>query len=409
MTGARGKGAAVTGRGTVTTAKVGIVGAGPAGLMVSHLLARAGIDSVVVDHRSRAEIERTVRAGILEPGSVALLTDTGVGDRVHRDGQRHDGIELRFGGASHRVDFRALTGASVWLYPQTDVFTDLADARQRDGGDVRFGVGDTRVLDVTSDRPVIRYTAAGGAEHEVRCRYLVGADGSHSLCRAAIPESVRRLQAIEYPFAWFGILAQASKSAQELVYTHSPRGFALVSQRSENLQRLYFQCPPDTDPAAWPAARIWDELQARVAGEDGFSLNEGPITDAGVLRFRSMVAEPVRYGRLLLAGDAAHTVPPTGAKGLNLALADARVLGEVLIRAVRTRDDDALDAYPARALARVWRCQQFSYWMTTMLHTLPGSAHFDLRRQVAELGSVVASTAGATYLAESYTGWSSRH
>jgi p-hydroxybenzoate 3-monooxygenase len=393
---------------TITSTTVGIVGGGPAGLMLSHLLSMAGIDSVVVDTRTRAEIENTVRAGILEAGSVRLLTDTGVSDRVHRDGIAHEGIDLRFGGQMHRIDFKGLVGESAWLYPQTDVFIDLANARDRDGGDVRFGISDTRVLDVTSDRPGIAYTDAGGAGHEVRCDYLVGADGSRSICRFEVPEKQRTHYFREYPFAWFGILAEAPKSAPELVYTHSPRGFALISQRTETLQRMYLQCDPDEDTAAWSEDRIWAELQARVAGPDGFTLKEGPITGKALLRFRSFVAEPMRYGRLLLAGDAAHTVPPTGAKGLNLALADVRVLAEVLERAVKHNEPDALDEYGPRALARVWKAQHFSYWMTTMLHALPSATGFDLRRQLGELESVVSSAAGSTYLAEGYTGWPNR-
>jgi p-hydroxybenzoate 3-monooxygenase len=388
---------------TVTRTAVGIVGGGPAGLMLSHLLSIAGIGSVVTDHRTRTEIENTVRAGILEADSVRLLVDTGVSDRVHHDGIAHQGIDLRFGGENHRIDFAGLVGERSWLYPQTDVFIDLANARDRDGGDVRFGVRDTRVM--SGDQPGIFFTAADGAAHEIRCDYLVGADGSRSICRAEIPEAVRTHYFREYPFAWFGILAEAPNSAPELVYTHSPRGFALISQRTEELQRMYFQCDPDEDVNAWSQDRIWDELQARVAGPDGFTLKEGPITDKAVLRFRSFVAEPMRHGRLLLAGDAAHTVPPTGAKGLNLALADARVLAEVLERAVRTGDDGVLDEYGPRALARVWKAQHFSYWMTTMLHTLPDATGFDLRRQFGELESVASSKAGSTYLAEAYTGW----
>jgi p-hydroxybenzoate 3-monooxygenase len=394
---------------TITTSTtVGIVGGGPAGLMLSHLLSIAGIDSVAVDSRTRLEIENTVRAGILEADSVRLLTDTGVSDRVHRDGIAHEGIDLRFGGENHRINFKHLVRESMWLYPQTDVFIDLANARDRDGGDVRFGISNTRVVDVTGDRPGIVYTDAEGAAHEIRCNYLVGADGSRSICRFEVPESLRTHYFREYPFAWFGILAEAPKSAPELVYTHSPRGFALISQRTDTLQRMYFQCDPEEDVSAWSEGRIWDELQARVAGPDGFTLKEGPITDKAVLRFRSFVAEPMRYGRLLLAGDAAHTVPPTGAKGLNLALADVRVLAEVLERAVRTKQADALDEYEPQALARVWKAQHFSYWMTTMLHALPGATGFDLRRQLGELGSVAGSVAGSTYLAEAYAGWPSR-
>ncbi|MEV6238499.1 4-hydroxybenzoate 3-monooxygenase [Lentzea sp. NPDC051838] len=382
--------------------QVGIVGAGPAGLMLSHLLSLNGIDSIVIDNRTRLEIENTVRAGILEADSARLLVDTGVSDRVLRDGHAHEGIDLRFGGESHRIDFRALVGESVWLYPQTDVFVDLANARARDGGDVRFGVSDTSV-DV--DAPAIRFVDSDGVQREVRCDLLVGADGSRSICRAEVPESVRLHSFREYPFAWFGIITEAPRSAPELVYAHSPRGFALISQRTATHQRMYFQCDPSTDPASWSSDRIWEELQARVAGPDGFSLKEGPITEKTVLRFRSFVAEPMRHGNLLLAGDAAHTVPPTGAKGLNLALADVRVLAEVISRALLKNDSDALDEYGPRALDRVWKAQHFSYWMTTMLHALPAATDFDVRRQLGELRSVVGSEAGSRYLAEGYTGW----
>ena len=386
-----------------TRTQVAVVGAGPAGLMLSHLLARAGIDSVAIDLRTRREIEETHRAGILEQDSVDLLVDTGVSDRVHRDGYRHDGIELAFGGAGHRIDFQGLVGASTQLYPQTDVFIDLADARARDGGDVRFGVRDVAVDDVATT-PVVRFTDADGTGHEVRADFLVGADGSRSLCRRQVPEAARRQYFREYPFAWFGILAEAPPSAPELIYNHSPRGFALISQRTESLQRMYFQCDPDEVADSWSDDRIWDELQARL-GANGHVLKEGPIVSRTVLPFRSFVQEPLHHGRLVLAGDAAHTVPPTGAKGLNLALADVRVLAEELERAVAGDDPATLASYGERALGRVWKAQHFSYWMTTMLHTLPDASPFDVRRQEGELAGLVASTAGSTYLAEAYTGW----
>ncbi|MFF5406963.1 4-hydroxybenzoate 3-monooxygenase [Streptomyces misionensis] len=384
--------------------QIGIVGAGPAGLMLSHLLARAGIDSVVVDLRSRREIEQTHRAGILEQDSVDLLVGTGVSARVHRDGYRHDGIELAFGGGSHRIDFQRLVGASTRLYPQTDVFIDLADARERDGGDVRFGVTDVSVDDIVSDSPVLRFTDADGMGHEVRADFLVGADGSRSLCRREVPEAARTQYLRAYPFAWFGILTEAPPSAPELIYNHSPRGFALISQRTETLQRMYFQCDPAEDATAWSDDRIWDELQSRV-GANGHRLKEGPITSKTVLPFRSFVQEPMHHGRLVLAGDAAHTVPPTGAKGLNLALADVRVLAQELERAVARGDTAPLTSYSERALRRVWKAQHFSYWMTTMLHTLPEATPFDVRRQEGELAAVTGSTAGSAYLAEAYTGW----
>ena len=384
--------------------QVGIVGGGPAGLMLSHLLALRGIDSIVVDNRTQTEIEQTVRAGILEHDSVRLLVDTGVSDRVLREGDEHAGIEIGVGGGTFRIDFQDLVGTSVWLYPQTDVFIDLAAARARDGGDIRFGVSDTMISDITADRPSLRFTDADGVRHEVRCDYLVGADGSRSVCRRQIPESARRSYFREYPFAWFGIICDAPKSAPELIYNHSERGFALISQRTETMQRMYLQCKADEDVDAWSDDRIWTELQARV-GVNGCTLQEGPITEKVVLRFRSFVCEPMHHGRLLLAGDAAHTVPPTGAKGLNLALADVRVLAEALERAVATKSSEPLAAYTDRALARVWKAQHFSYWMTTMLHRLPEASDFDVRRQAAELASVVESRAAATYLAEGYTGW----
>ncbi len=392
----------------VIETQVGVVGAGPAGLLLTHLLSRAGVDTVNVDNRTRHEIEHTHRAGILEADSVRLLVDSGVSDRVHSDGEAHEGIDLRFGGVSHRIDFQGLVGESVWLYPQTDVFIDLADARARDGGDVRFGVSDTRVVDIDTDRPGILFTDADGVQQEIRCRYLVGADGSRSICRHELPESQRRHFVREYPFAWFGFLVDAPKSAPELIYTRSERGFALISQRTETLQRMYFQVDPAEKVDDWSDDRIWSEMQARLAGGDGFSLKEGPISDKAVLPFRSFVCEPMRYGSMVLAGDAAHTVPPTGAKGLNLAIADVRVLAEVLERAVLAGDAAALDQYGPRALGRVWRSQHFSYWMTQMLHTMPGHNDFDARRQLGELDLVTSSVAGSTYLAEGYTGWPGR-
>lgn len=384
---------------------VGIVGAGPAGLMLSHLLSIAGISSVAVDIRTREEIERTHRAGILERDSVRLLVESGVSDRVLRDGHEHEGISLRFDGEDHRIDFQGLVGASTWLYPQTDVFTDLADARARDGGDVRFGVRDTEILGIGGDRPAIRFVDAEGVGREVRCDYLVGADGSRSICRYAIPDEHRRRYFCEYPFAWFGVLVEAPPSSAELVYTHSERGFALISQRTETVQRMYFQCDPAEDPATWSDDRIWNELQSRVSGADGFTLREGPVLEKTVLPFRSFVQEPMHFGSMVLAGDAVHTVPPTGAKGLNLALADVRVLSECLERAVRTCDRDSIDDYTRLALERVWRAQYFSFWMTTMLHSSPTSSDFEQRRQLGELRSVIASEAGSRYLAEAYTGW----
>ncbi|WP_282204205.1 4-hydroxybenzoate 3-monooxygenase [Kitasatospora fiedleri] len=362
---------------------------------------------MAVDLRTRAEIAGTHRAGILEAGAARDLVETGVSDRVLREGHEHGGTELRFGGRAHRIDFRELVGASVWLYPQTEVFADLADARERDGGTVHFGVRGTEVLDVATDRPRVRFTAADGTRHELRARYVVGADGSRGTCRGLVPAALRTRYGAEYPFAWFGVLAQAPPSAPELVYAHSEHGFALVSRRTATVQRMYFQCDPRERPEDWPDERIWATLQARVAGRDGFRLVEGPVLERTVLRFRSFVQEPMRWGALLLAGDAAHTVPPTGARGLNLALHDVKVLAGVLLRALGAEGEPALADYQPQALRRVWRAQHFSSWMTRLLHTAPGASPFELRRQLGELDGVVGTRAGRAYLAEQYTGWPS--
>ncbi|WHU46752.1 4-hydroxybenzoate 3-monooxygenase [Gordonia sp. L191] len=388
---------------STTRTQVAIVGGGPAGLMLSHLLHRAGIESIVLDTRTYEQIETTHRAGILERDSVRLLVESGVSDRVLTDGHEHQGIDLRFDGISHRIDFQKLVGASCWLYPQTDVFIDLHAARVRDGGDLRYGIADTAVTDHRDD-PRVAYTDTDG-RHEIRADLVVGADGSRSICRDLVADPQRLFR--EYPFAWFGILTEAPRSAPELIYTRSPFGFALISQRTESVQRMYFQCDPAENPDDWSDDRIWAELQRRLAGPDGFSLQEGPIIDKSVLPFRSFVQTPMCDGKLLLAGDAAHTVPPTGAKGLNLALADVRVLAETIERALLAPDETALDSYTERALARVWKAQHFSYWMTTMLHKASDASDFDERRQLGELETLTASEVGSAYLAEGYTGWPS--
>lgn len=382
---------------------VAIVGGGPAGLMLSHLLARRGVDSIVVESRSRHEIETANRAGILEAGSVRMLVDEGVSDRVLLDGHEHEGVELRFGGHGHRIDFKRLVGQSVWLYPQQDVFIDLADARERDGGDVRFEVSDVTVADHLT-APVLRFRDADGSEVEVRADLVVGADGSRSYCRGLVPEAERREYFTTYPYAWLGILADAPPSAPELIYAHSDRGFALISQRTPTVQRMYLQCAVDEDLAQWSDDRIWEELVYRTAG-DGFELKTGTITDRSILPFRSYVDETMRHGRLVLAGDAAHTVPPTGAKGLNLALTDVQILGDVIPRALTSGDMDVLNEYADRALDRVWKAESFSYWMTQMLHLSPDGDQFDAHRQIGELRRIVTSDRGSAYLAEAYAGW----
>ena len=388
-----------------TRTQVAIVGAGPAGLTLSHLLAAQGIDSVVVETRERHEIEGTIRAGILEQGTVDLLAGSGIDTRVHTEGARHDGIELRFDGRGHRIDFTGLVGRSVWLYPQHEVLKDLIATRVAHGADLHFGVSDVVLDKVATTEPEVAFTDRDGNRIRLRCDVVAGCDGSAGVSRNAFPEDAAQDHFRTYPFGWFGILAEAPPSAPELIYTHSERGFALISSRTPTVQRMYFQCGPQEDPADWSDARIWDELQARVAGEDGFSLKEGRIFQRGVIPMRSYVRAPMRRGRLLLAGDAAHTVPPTGAKGLNLAMADVQVLARTLQEFFTTGEDRHLDTYGPTALRRVWRAQHFSYWMTSMLHTDPDGSDFDLNRQLGELDSVTNSRAGSTYLAEAYTGW----
>jgi p-hydroxybenzoate 3-monooxygenase len=390
---------------TVIRTRVGIVGGGPAGLMLSHLLDRAGVDNVVVEIRDYETIRRTHRAGILEHGSVAMLVDSGVSDRILTHGHKHEGIDLRFGGESHRIDFAELVGEAVWLYPQNEVFADLADARRRDGGSIWWSVTGTRLEDLTTDEPVVRFTDVDGQEREIHAEIVVGADGSQGVSKWAIPGEHRADNFIEYPFAWFGILCEAPPSAHELIYCNSPHGFALISQRDASVQRMYFQCSPNEDASAWAEDRIWSELQRRIDGADGLQLKQGRIFDQTVLRFRSYVCEPLRYGNLFLAGDAGHTVPPTGAKGLNLAFADIRVLFEGIESYATTGSRTLLDRYSGQALRRVWRAQNFSYWMTSMLHHAPGAGPFEYKRQLGELDAIVNSRHGSAYLAEAYTGW----
>ena len=381
--------------------QVGIVGAGPAGLLLSHLLALRGIASVVVDVQTRAAIEQTIRAGILEQGTADLLRRTGLGDRMLRDGTVHHGINLAFAGGLHRIDLTGLSGGrSVTVYAQHEVLTDLIARRLADGGDVRFGVADTAVDGVGTDRPTIRFRRDGRPE-TLECDFVVGADGSRTMCRSLVPD--RRDYFRRYPFAWFGILAHAPPSSDELIYAHSDRGFVLVSTRSPTVQRLYFQCDPGASVDDWSDDRIWAEFAARLAPA-GVAVEDGPIFRKDVLQFRSFVCEPMQHGRLFLAGDAAHTVPPTGAKGLNLAVADVHLLDRALGAHYAEHDDALLAAYTRTALGRVWRTQWFSFWMTSMLHRFAGADDFDVRRQLAELEMVTSSPAAATTLAVHYTG-----
>ncbi|MBN9509960.1 MAG: 4-hydroxybenzoate 3-monooxygenase [Alphaproteobacteria bacterium] len=383
--------------------QVAIIGAGPAGLLLSHLLHRAGIAGVVLENRSRATIEATIRAGVLEHGTVALLNATGVGARLAREGLVHEGIELRFGGAGHRIDFAALTGKAITVYPQHEVLKDLIAARLADGGDLRFSVADVRLEGVGTEHPRVHCTDAAGTALHIDCDFIAGCDGAHGICRQAMPEGVPREYLRIYPFGWFGILAEAPPSSHELIYARHDRGFALISTRTPTVQRMYFQCDPAEPAERWSERQIWDELQARTAAT-GFSLHEGRIFQRGVIAMRSFVCEPMAHGRLFLAGDAAHVVPPTGAKGLNLAAADVALLARALDAHYREGKRGPLEAYSAAALARVWRAQHFSWWMTSMLHRFDEATEFDRRRQLAELDLVVSSRAAATSLAEMYVG-----
>jgi len=384
--------------------QVGIVGAGPAGLLLSHLLDLEGIESVVLEDRSREYVENRVRAGVLEQGTVELLTDTGLGDRLHREALVHRGLELRFDGEGHRIDLSGLTdGRTITIYGQQEVVKDLIAARLGAGGDIRFEVEDVALDGLTTDAPSIAFTH-DGERHTLECAVVAGCDGFHGICRKAIPDGVLTAYDRTYPFGWLGILARVGPSSDELVYTNHERGFSLLSVRSPEVCRMYLQCEPDEDTGAWSDDRIWDELQTRTATRNGdFTLKEGPIFEKGVAALRSFVVEPMQYGRLFLAGDAAHIVPATGAKGLNLAVADVRRLSEALARFFGSGDTDLLEGYSDACLRRVWRVQHFSWWMTSMLHRF-GADPYQHKLQISELQYVTSSTAAATTLAENYVG-----
>jgi p-hydroxybenzoate 3-monooxygenase len=384
--------------------QVGIIGAGPAGLLLSHLLHAQGIECVVVEARSRDAIEATIRAGVLEQGTVDLLLESGLGARMLREGFVHHGIELRFGGRGHRVDLSDLTGGkAITVYAQHEVIKDLVQARLAAGGEIVFEAAEVSVHHFETVAPRIRFIKDGAAI-ELDCDLIAGCDGFHGVCRPSIPVGVRTAYERSYPFGWFGILAEAPPSSQELIYNLHERGFALVSTRSPELQRLYFQCDPKDDIANWPDDRIWEEFRTRLATGDGWKLIEGPIIQKGIIAMRSFVVEPMQHGRLFLAGDAAHIVPPTGAKGLNLAVADIRVLTRALVAFYRSGDTELLNRYSETCLRRVWKAQRFSWWMTSMLHRFPGSDAFQHRVQIAELDYVTSSRAASTALAENYVG-----
>ena len=384
--------------------QVGIVGAGPAGLMLSHLLHLHGIESVVLETSSRQRIEERIRAGVLEQGTVDLLVETGVGERLQRQGLFHGGVELRFGGAGHRIDFRELTGGKgVVIYAQHEVIKDLVAARLSVGGQIIFNATDVLVQTLDEPNPSIHFENAGTA-HELVCDFIAGCDGFHGVCRPSIPEGVITAYEQIYPFGWLGILAQAPPSSEELIYAFHERGFALHSMRSPEVSRLYLQCSPNEDLSEWPDERIWAELQRRFELSKHWRLTEGPILQKSVTGMRSFVAEPMQFARLFLAGDSAHIVPPTGAKGLNLAIADVRVLVRGLTEFYDSGNMELLKRYSEICLRRVWKVQRFSWWMTSMLHRHASINPFDERRQLAELDYVTSSRAAAQTLAENYVG-----
>ena len=384
--------------------QVGIVGAGPAGLFLGHLLHLEGIDSVIIENCSREHVIERVRAGVLEQGTVDLLIETGVGQRLSREAMRHHGVYLAFQGQRHRIDFEELTGGrSITIYGQNEIVKDLISARCSTGHPLHFGVEDVSLDGLDGPEPRIRFHLAG-APHEIECDFVAGCDGSHGVCRSAIPAAQHFVYQRDYPYGWLGILAKAAPSSDELVYVLHDRGFSLFSMRSATVTRLYLQCAPHEDLARWTDESIWDELMIRLEMSDGWRPNRGEILQKNVTGMHSVVVEPMRYGRLFLAGDAAHIVPPAGAKGLNLAIADVRMLSRALAQYYQRGREDLLDCYSDERLRRVWRAQRFSWWMTSMLHRDPHGTEFDYRRQIADLEYLTSSRAAMTSLAENYVG-----
>jgi p-hydroxybenzoate 3-monooxygenase len=382
--------------------QVGIIGAGPAGLILAHLLHLEGIESVVIEARSRQYCEERVRAGVLEQGTVDLLNESGVGERMRRQGMLHHGVWLAFNGTRHRIPLTELSGGkSIMVYAQHEVVIDLIQARLNAGGQIIFEAEAMGIEGIESISPRILY-AKDGQRCEIVCDYIAGCDGFHGISRPAMPEGVMKAYERVYPYAWLGILAQAAPSSEELVYSLTPRGFSLFSMRTPEVTRLYLQCKVDENLEDWSDDRIWSELDARLSTSDGWHPAQGPIFQKGVTPMRSYVAEPMQFGRLFLAGDAAHIVPPTGAKGLNLAAFDVKVLARALAAFYKQNRTDLLNSYSAVCLRRIWKAQRFSWWMTQMLHL--GEDPFDYRRQIAELDYVTSSHAAATSLAENYVG-----
>jgi p-hydroxybenzoate 3-monooxygenase len=384
--------------------QIGIVGAGPAGLVLAHLLHLQGIESIVLENRSRKYIEERVRAGLLEQGTVDLLIETGVGERMKRECLTHHGIELRFNRRGHRIDFAELTGKTVTIYAQQEVIKDLVAARLAACLPLFFDVEDVTVHDFGGTRKPSIHFRSNGKDEVVECDYIAGCDGFHGICRPSLPPGAITEFDREYPFGWLGILAEAPPSSDELVYCYHDRGFALLTMRTKQISRLYLQVPHDEDIDAWSDDRIWSELRQRTAADGDWKLSEGRIFQKNIAPMRSFVIEPMQYGKMFLAGDAAHIVPPTGAKGMNLAIADVRILAQALAEFYKTGSTKMLDRYSEICLRRVWKAQRFSWWMTSMLHRFDTDNAFDRRRQIAELDYVTGSRAARTTLAENYVG-----
>ncbi|MCP3656236.1 MULTISPECIES: 4-hydroxybenzoate 3-monooxygenase [Herbaspirillum] len=383
--------------------QVAIIGAGPAGLLLSHLLHLKGIESVVLETRTREDIESTIRAGVLEQGTMDILNETGVGERMKREGALHHGIELAFGGRRHRIDLTELTGKAITVYAQHEVIKDLVAARLAAQGQLLFGVSGTSIEGVETSKPRVRFMHEG-EQHTLEADFIAGCDGFHGVSRPAIPESRRQDYQRIYPFGWFGVLVEAPPSSDELIYAQHDRGFVLISTRSPTVQRLYFQCDPKDSVDNWSDDRIWNEFHTRLENGDGWRVKEGKIFQKGIIGMRSFVSTPMQHGRLFLAGDAAHIVPPTGAKGLNLAVGDVKRLAQGIEDFYRSSSEEGLSSYTEQALKRIWRAEYFSWWMTSMLHTFDDASPFQRQIQRAELENVVNSRALSTALAENYVG-----
>lgn len=386
--------------------QVGIIGAGPAGLLLSHLLSQKGIDSVVIESRSRFYVEGRVRAGVLEQGTVNLLVDAGLGQRLMKEGMHHHGIEVRASGESHRIDLDSLTGGrGITVYGQQEVVKDLISTREQQNGEMIFEAQDVEILGIHTEKPKVRFSQAGG-QHELECDWIAGCDGFYGVSRNSIPDSEIRSFSREYPFAWLGILVEAPPSSDELIYANHENGFALHSMRSKERTRNYIQCDPHDKIEDWSEDRIWEELHSRLETISGWKLLEGKILEKGITPMRSYVCETMSFGRLFLAGDAAHIVPPTGAKGMNLAISDVRYLSAALVAWYESKSEGLLAQYAENCLRHIWRGEHFSWYMTKLLHKFPDGSLFDERLQKSELEYLFRSEAASKSLAENYVGFS---